>query len=189
MEHKGTRNLETGRLLLRRYTPGDGQAMFDNWASDDEVTRYLTWPTHSSVEVTDRVVADWAARYDDPAVYHWGIVWKATGALIGDIAVVRQSADIDEAELGWCLSRAFWGRGVMPEAARTVLAYLFGEVGFNRVCSRHDVNNPKSGRVMAKIGMAREGVLRKAGRNNTGICDMAVWAILAEDWANGRLSQ
>ena len=182
MNHIGTQKLETERLILRRYTAEDARQMFDHWAGDDEVTRYLTWPTHANVGVTEWVVDDWVKRYEQPDCYHWGLELKATGELIGDIAVVRIIEPVLEAELGWCMGRAWWGNGYMPEAARAVLKVLFDEVGFNRVCAAHDVENPKSGRVMQKIGMTLEGVHRQAGRNNRGIVDHAVYAILKRDF-------
>lgn len=52
MKHIGTKNIETERLILRRFTLDDADAMYRNWASDDEVTKYLTWPAHSSVDIT-----------------------------------------------------------------------------------------------------------------------------------------
>ncbi len=181
MNHTGTRTLETERLVLRRYTVDDAPAMFKNWASDPEVTRYLTWPTHASADVTRAVLEDWVTRCDQPDNYHWGLELKQTGELIGDIAVVHIREDVREAELGWCMGRAWWGRGYMPEAARAVLRYLFEEAGFNRVLARHDVENPKSGRVMQKLGMTFEGVARQAGRNNRGVIDEVRYAILRSD--------
>ena len=182
MNHVGTKRLETGRLILRRYTLEDAPAVFNNWASDPEVTRYLTWPAHTSVEVTRGLIENvWVPRYDMPDNYHWGLELKETGELIGDLAVVRLVEPIAEAELGWCMGKAWWGRGYMPEAGRAVVKYLFDEAGFNRVMATHDVNNPKSGRAMQKLGMVREGTLRQAGRNNQGIVDLAVWAILKSD--------
>ena len=59
MKHIGTKNIETERLILRRFTLDDADAMYRNWASDDEVTKYLTWPAHSSVDITKMVLADW----------------------------------------------------------------------------------------------------------------------------------
>ena len=90
---------------------------------------------------------------------------------------------IESAEIGYCLGRAFWGRGIMPEALRAVMDYLFDTVGLNRVWAGHDVNNPKSGRVMEKAGMKKEGILRASGVNNQGIRDVAIWAALREDRA------
>ena len=181
MNHMGTQKLETERLILRRYVLDDAPAMYANWASDPEVTRYLTWPVHTSVDVTRAVISDWEKQYERPDVYHWGLVLKETGELIGDIALVRVDDAIEEGELGWCMGRAWWGRGLMPEAGRAVLDYLFDAVGFNRVMAKHDVNNPKSGRAMQKIGMLYEGTQRQAGRNNQGLIDNALYAILKSD--------
>ena len=55
MQHIGTRPLETERLILRRYTAGDAQEMFDHWACDPEVTKYLTWQAHESEEITNKI--------------------------------------------------------------------------------------------------------------------------------------
>ena len=65
MNHQGTKTLETPRLILRRLTMEDAPAMYRNWASVPEVTKYLTWPTHSSVEVSVQVLLDWTAQYED----------------------------------------------------------------------------------------------------------------------------
>ena len=181
INHVGTRTIETERLILRRYTLEDASAMFRNWASDPEVTRYLTWPTHDSVDVTRWVLGDWVKRYDKPDYYHWGLELKEIGEVIGDIAAVRVIDPVAEAELGWCMGRAWWGKGYMPEAARAVAKYLF-DAGFNRICAAHDVENPKSGRVMQKIGMTLEGVFRQDGLNNRGIVDTAHYAMLRGDF-------
>lgn len=182
MTHIGTRPLETERLILRRYTVEDAEQMFRNWAGDPVVTEYLTWPPHASVEVTKAVLADWVKRYAQPDVYHWGLELKQTGELIGDIAVMHVDEEILEGALGWCMGHAWWGKGLMPEAGRAVLRCLFEEAGFNRICATHDVANPKSGRAMQKIGMRFEGIGRQAGRNNRGIIDHAVYAILRSDF-------
>ncbi len=182
MNHTGTHTIQTERLILRRYTLEDAPMMFKNWASNPEVTKYLTWPAHSSVDVTCMIIQSWLESYDKPDTYHWGLQMKQTGELFGDISVVRIAEPILEAEVGWCMGRAWWGNGYMPEAARAVIAYLFNEVGFNRVCARHDTENPKSGRVMQKVGMSFEGVYRQGGLNNRGIVDEAHYAILRADF-------
>ena len=181
MKHQGTKRLETRRLILRPLTAADAPSMYRNWASDDEVTRYLTWPTHVAAEDTVRFV-DWCLDgYRQPSAYLWGIEMKDSGQLVGTISAVKCQEAIDEVELGWALGRAWWGQGIMPEAAEEVVRFFFEEVGAHRVCAAHDTNNAKSGRVMQKIGMRHEGTLRAAGRNNQGIVDMDVYAILRED--------
>ena len=59
--------------------------------------------------------------------------------------------------------------------------YLFDQVGFNRLQAKHDLNNPKSGRVMQKIGMEKEGCMRSGGHNNQGICDLVIYGMLKTD--------
>ena len=184
MRKTGTQTISTSRLILRRFRREDAGEMYRNWASDPEVTRFLTWPPHASEEVTGMLLDQWIARYEDGCYFNWAIQWKETGGVIGNISVVRLDEGIGSAEIGYCLSRAFWGRGIMPEALRAVTAYMFGTAEVDRVCAGHDVDNPRSGRVMAKAGMKPEGILRAAGRNNRGICDMAVYSILRKERAD-----
>lgn len=181
MNKTGTRLLETHRLVLRRFCEEDAEDMFSNWASDPEVTRFLTWPAHQSPGVTRRVLDEWISRYEDGGYFNWAVEWKESGSVVGNISVVRQEEAIGEAEIGYCLGRAFWGKGIMPEALRAVCGYLFDTAGVNRICAGHDVNNPNSGRVMEKAGLKKEGIRRGGGKNNRGICDMACYALLRSD--------
>ena len=183
MNKTGTQRLETHRLILRRYRIEDAEDMFSNWASDPEVTKFLTWPPHSSADVTRKILNSWISCYDDGGFFQWAIELKETGSVIGSIAVVRLEEAISEAEIGYCLGRAYWGRGIMPEALRAVCDYLFDTAEINRICAGHDVNNPKSGRVMEKAGLQKEGVRRSGGKNNQGICDVACYALLRSDRA------
>lgn len=182
MENKGTRVIETQRLLLRPFVLSDAEAMYRNWASDTEVTRFLTWPGHPNVEFTRAVLESWVARYSDPAYYQWAMELKDIGEVIGSISAVKLREDIASADMGYCMGRAWWGKELMPEALCAVVQFLFEEVGMNRIAATHDINNPKSGRVMQKAGMQKEGILRAAGRNNVGICDEVWYSILRQDY-------
>jgi len=181
MKHIGTQTIDTGRLLLRRFCLEDAQAMYRNWASDPEVTRYLTWPTHASPEVSAMVLEGWTAQYEDAAVYQWAIELKELGEPIGSIAVVKHDDQVAMAHVGYALGRRWWNRGIMTEALTAVIAYLFDSVGFKRVEARYDPRNFRSGAVMKKCGMHYEGMLRQADWNNQGICDACYYAILADD--------
>ena len=182
LTHKGTKVIETDRLILRPFTMADAEPMFRNWASDDAVTKHLTWPTHESVEVTNMVLSDWTSHYEEPDFYNWAIVLKENGPEpIGNIAVVGIDKKVDGATMGYCMSRAHWRKGIMTEALTALIAFLFDEVGFNRIEADHDIENPASGRVMQKAGMTFEGTARQGGRNNRGIVDICHWAILRSD--------
>ena len=178
MKHIGTQYIETNRLILRRFETADAQAMFDNWASDGEVTKYLTWPTHTDVSVTEQVLADWVFQYTNDDFYNWAIVLKANGPQpIGNVSVVRWAGKGDIPIGGYCLGRRWWRRGIMTEAWGAVIDFLFERVGVERITSYHDLNNPYSGDVMRKCGMRFEGIREKSDRNNQGICDTAHYSI------------
>lgn len=182
MKNSGTQRIETDRLILRRYVIEDADAMYKNWASDSEVTKFLTWQPHSSVEVSRGIIENWLKEYSDEKYYHWAIVLKDNGnEPIGDISVVHMNEDISMVHIGYCLGRAWWRRGIMSEALKAVMDFMFDTVEVNRVESRHDPMNPNSGKVMQKCGMKYEGTLRSADRNNQGICDACYYALLRSE--------
>ena len=182
MQHKGTVCLESRRLLLRPFTMQDASAMFLNWASDSEVTAFLTWPAHASVEVTEAVLKDWTAQYADKKYYKWAIVLKDLGQPIGSITVNNVIDDnLKMAHVGYCIGRAWWGKGITTEAMQTVMDFLFDEVGVNRVESLHNTRNGASGAVMRKCGMKFEGIHRQADWSNAGLGDAAYYALLAQE--------
>jgi ribosomal-protein-alanine N-acetyltransferase len=181
MKHTGTGYIETPRLILRRFVPEDAGAMYRNWASDPDVTKYLTWPTHESEDISRMVLSDWVSHYSEENYYQWAIVYKELGEPIGSIAVVNMHERVGKAEVGYCMGRAWWHQGIMTEALSAVVDFLFKEVGVNRVEACHDPCNPHSGDVMRKCGMQYEGTQRQAGINNQGLCDMSWYAILAGD--------
>ena len=179
LTHKGTQIIRTERLILRRFRQEDAQAMFDNWASDDEVTKYMTWSTHADLATSQWVVNDWVSSYEKDDFYQWAIEFE--GQIIGSISVVDYREDIARATIGYCIGRKWWHKGIMSETLKAVMDYLFDEIGFNRIEACHDPNNPNSGKVMAKCGMKYEGTHRQSGRNNQGICDEAFYALLKSE--------
>ncbi|MBQ6153701.1 MAG: GNAT family N-acetyltransferase [Ruminococcus sp.] len=187
MNHIGTKTLETGRLILRRYQIEDAKDAFENWMNSEIVTKYLTWSPHRTIEESRAYIQDCCiGNYGKDDFYLWVIVLKDTGACIGSISVNEIQPDVDCCEIGYCMSDRYWGQGIMPEAFSAVIRFLFEEVGFNRIQSTHDVNNPASGRVMEKCGLKYEGTLRQFGRNNQGICDSVYRAILKDEYFASR---
>ena len=183
MNHLGTKTLETQRLILRKTAESDAEPMFENWANDGRVTKYLTWSPYESAEQLresyHRYLLESQQKND---FYDWKIVLKDTDEPIGSIGVVRLREDTGEAEVGYCLGYAWWHQGFMTEAFTRVIKFLFEEVGVNRIMAKHDPNNPHSGDVMKKCGLKYEGTLRQAGVNMQGVCDEAIYAILKKDY-------
>ena len=182
MKHLGTALLETERLVLRPFAVSDAAAMYRNWASDPEVTKFLTWPVHESPEATAELLTDWVKQYKTPEYYQWAIVLKEIDQPIGSISVVSINNDVCSAEIGYCIGTKWWHQGITTEALGAVIDYLIRQVGMLRVEARHEVANPNSGAVMKKCGMVYEGTLRQSSRSNQGIADTCVYSILARDY-------
>ncbi len=182
MEHKGTVRIETERLLLRPFTMDDKQCMFENWTRDDRVTEFLRWPTHASIEVTERVLKSWLDSYEDKRVYQWAIELKELGEPIGTISVVDMDERTEKIHIGYCIGSKWWHRGYTSEAFAAIIPFFFDEVKVQRIESQHDPKNPHSGNVMKKCGLTFEGILRKADWSNKGIVDAAMYGLLAEDY-------
>ena len=169
-------------MILRQFVIDDAAAMYKNWTSDDEVTRYLMWQTHPSVDVSRAVLIDWVSSYSDEKYYQWAIVLKENGdEPIGSISAVHMNEDISMVHIGYCIGKTWWHKGITSEALKTVMGFFFDKVEVNRIESRHDPRNPNSGKVMEKCGMKHEGTMRSADRNNQGICDACYYGMLRSD--------
>lgn len=181
MEHEGTKRLETKRLILRKFRIEDADNMYKNWASDSEVTRFLTCPAHTSVDVTKMILNDWIT-HDDDHQYMWAIALKENDEVIGNLSVVKIEEEVACLHIGYCISRKWWHQGITSEAFNVVIQFLFDEVHANRIEARHDVLNVNSGKVMKKCGLQYEGTLRQSALSQNGLADMAIYAILAKDY-------
>ena len=182
MKHCGTQTLESERLILRRYQPEDYNAMYKNWASDPQVTKYLMWQAHASDDVSKAVINEWVNGYNNEKYYHWAIILKENGEEpMGDIAAVDMNELAESVHIGYCLGRNFWHKGIMSEALALVIRFFFEMVEAGRIEARHDPRNPNSGGVMKKCGMKYEGTLRSADWNNQGICDACYYSILRNE--------
>lgn len=184
MNHKGTITIETQRLILRKFTPDDVTAAFRNWTSDEKVTEFLRWPTHSNIGVTERVLNDWIAGYENPNFYQWAIVPKSINEPIGTISVVGTDEQTAKIHIGYCIGSKWWRQGYTSEAFAAIIPFFFEQVEAKRIESQHDPENPNSGKVMEKCGLTFEGTLRKADWSNKGIVDACMYAIISSDYFN-----
>jgi len=184
MQHSGTVLLETERLILRQFREGDASDMYHNWASSQNVTKYLTWPPHQSAEVSQMVITSWIEGYSSLSNYQWCMEYKENHQAIGSFGIVHMDENTQAVEIGYCIGEDYWNKGITSEAFKRVIQFLFDEVGCNRIYARHDVNNPNSGKVMIKSGLEYEGTLIEGGKNNTGICDVAVYGLTKRMYTN-----
>lgn len=124
MKHLGTKELETERLILRRFTINDADDMYKNWASDLEVTKYLMWSTHDSVDVSRDVLNTWISDYEKDDFYQWAIVPKDLNQPIGTISIVHQDISTKMVHVGYCIGKKWWSQGFTSEALSRLIRFF-----------------------------------------------------------------
>lgn len=141
--------LETERLILRAFELDDAYDMYNNWASDEDVTKYLTWNHHTSIDDTISILKLWIEQYEKPERINFAIVLKETNQLIGGIDVCGYIDNIPV--IGYVLSKKYWNKGYMTEACQKVINFLF-EKGYNKIKIDAAVDNIGSNKVIKKCG-------------------------------------
>lgn len=172
--------VDTPRLVLRKMTMLDAQDMFE-YSRDPEVSRHVLWDAHRSVQDARAYLRFILRQYRNNDPSSWGIELRETGQLIGTIGYMWWNREYRSAEVGYSLARAQWNKGLMTEALRAAIDFGFEEMQLNRIEAQHETTNPASGRVMEKVGMQREGVLRQRLYNKGKFVDVALYAILRGD--------
>jgi len=181
LTHKGTTELKSERITLRRFVLSDAKSMYKNYATDERVTRFLTWTPYTSVEDVESFIQSVIEEYERPDTYHWVI--DVDGEVIGSISTTSIDEKNCSCEVGYCIAYDYWNKGITSEALGLIMKFLFEEVSMNRIMAKHDVENPASGRVMQKCGMAYEGRLREHYKRHDGtFSDSLVYGILKKEF-------
>ena len=152
------KSLKTDRLSLRKAKLADAEAIFRQYATDPEVTKYVSWRAHRNLEETRDYMRMCSLAWDVGRAFHW-VIERAADKQVMGMMIAR--ADAGKWELGYVLARQHWGRGFMTEALQELIAWALKQKDIYRVWAVCDVDNLASARVMEKSGMQREGVLRR----------------------------
>lgn len=174
---------ETERLVVRRWEKEDYKDLYE-YASDKEVTKFLSFPTYTSLDMAVDRIAFLCERYlEGDIISDYAIMLKDKNKVIGAIGIVNyKEKNEGEVEIGYVLNRLYQGYGYMTEALKGFFKFIKEKSLAKRIVLKHDVDNIKSGNVMKRAGMTFEGVLRKAGKNNFhSRHDLAVYSILYEE--------
>lgn len=182
LKELGTKKLETSRLVLRKFDENDYIQMYDNWASDEKVIKFVSFNKHKNYDETRELLKKWISEYDNCS-FSWVVEIKDTHEIIGNISVVEISKKHNNCELGYVYGSKFWGNGYATEALKKVLEYLLIECDFYLVEAKYHASNLASGRVMEKCGMKKDAVLRQRRLNkyNGSYDDLIVYSITKEE--------
>lgn len=174
--------LTTPRLVLRRFVPDDAERVRE-LAGDPGVALMTSDIPHPYEE---GMAEAWIASHEGMLEAGERIPFAAElpdEGVIGAVAL-RLDAEHERAELGYWFGRPYWGMGYATEACRAVVRYGFGELGVRRIYARHLPENVASARVLEKLGMVKEGVLRQhVLHRGKRAADMVMWGVLADEFA------
>jgi ribosomal-protein-alanine N-acetyltransferase len=155
---KPLETLQTERLLLRKPRMDDAPVIFETYAQDPEVTRYLVWKPHKNIRETEQFLLACGQLWREGKDFAYAITLKANDRLLGMFGLHPMNLKI---EVGYALARLYWGKGFMTEALCAVIDWAFAQPDIFRIQAICDIENIASARVMEKAGMTREGLLRR----------------------------
>lgn len=143
--------IETERLKLRPIKIEEAEHVYNTWTSDDEVSRYMRWSMHRSVEETKQWIMMERENCKKDNYFDWGIELKETGKLIGSMGA-HYVPELDRYEIGYGIAKKYWRQGLVTEGVRGMLNYLVNKKGIKKFVASHAKQNPASGAVMQKVG-------------------------------------
>jgi len=176
-------SLETERLLLRPLTQQDSTAVARLAGSREIAHTTISIPHPYSEDQAREWITTHLAQSSSGKEVVFGVAARNPAQLIGAVGLREVDAEHSQAEMGFWIGVQSWGKGYATEAAGRVIRYAFEELRLNRVYAHHMLRNPASGRVLEKVGMKREGLLRQRVRKWGVFEDVVLLALLRQDWA------
>jgi len=176
--------LQTERLFLRPLTPADAPAIARLAGRREIADTTIAIPHPYSVEQARQWIAGNVGMFDKGKFVVFGMDLKGERTLAGTIGLREIDSEHSQAELGFWVAVECWRRGYATEAAVAVVNFGFQQLGLNRIYAHHMIRNPASGRVLAKIGMKREGLLRQRVRKWGVFEDVVALAVLRTEWTS-----
>lgn len=173
--------LQTVRLLLRPFALSDTSAVQRLAGAVEVADTTLGVPHPYENGMAEQWIGSHPGQFDAGTIVTYAITSQEAGTLIGVVSLAVTSKH-QRAEIAYWLGVPYWNRGYMTEAARALVSYGFTEMGLHKITASHFARNPASGRVMQKIGMIQEGLLRRHVRKGDGFEDLVVYGLLAEEW-------
>lgn len=173
--------LEANRVRLRPLQPDDVDGIFEVF-SNAEVMRYWSTPPLSSKAAAEQLIAEIINDVASGRMMKWAIARRSDNLAIGTATLFNPDLNNGRAELGYALSREYWGQGLMGEALQTLLTYAFEELELRRLEADVDPRNVASIRTLERLGFKREGYLRERWHVAGEIQDALFYGLLKREW-------
>lgn len=180
--HIGTNEIETERLILRRFEHTDDEAMLKYWIADEKIQSLYSEPVYTTKEAVKELLDKYISSYENDDYYRWAIIEKTTGECIGQIAYFLVDSKNQFAEIEYCIGSEFQCNGFATEATKAVIAYGFDKMNLHKVQICTKTINLPSKRVIEKCGFTYEGTLRDYFYMNGEYVGRLYFSILREEY-------
>jgi len=177
----GLVELHTERTLLRALTLSDAPEVRRLVGAREVAATTLTIPHPYTTSMAEAWIGSHAERRERGEALHWAITRRDDGVLLGVVGLELENGH-QRGELGYWIGVPYWGQGYCTEAVRAVVAYAFGVLRLEKLVACHFAGNEASGRVMRKLGMTQEGVLRQHVLKWGQRIDLVFYGLLRAEW-------
>lgn len=181
MRYADFAELTTARLRLRKLRESDAEDFY-KFSSDTEVSRYMLWKPHESVEESARSIENSIQKYELGSFYRWGIALADSDILIGMIQLLRFDENNSSCSFAYMLNKNHWNKGLGTEALSAILRYAFEEMQMEMVEADHMSDNVASGIVMKKCGMIHTGTDKNKYEKDGVSYDTDTYVITRSRW-------
>jgi len=173
--------IEGKNLILRKIRPYDAKDMYE-YSKDPEVSEYLLWRPHENLRYTSSYISYLQKQYRNAAFFDFAIELKENSKMVGTCGFTKINERDNSVEIGYVLSKKYWGRGIACEAVMLIMRYAFINLGINRVEAKYMLGNGRSRRLMERCGMSFEGVARGSVLHNGRYIDIGICSILRDEY-------
>jgi [ribosomal protein S5]-alanine N-acetyltransferase len=177
--------ITTPRLAITPVGEGDAEAIWP-YVSDPEISRFMSWDPHASIDETKAFIADVRRRMAEGTTISWVIRERESGAVCGLVSLIaimrtHRALRYDKAELAYWLGSRFRKRGYATEACRAVLDYGFAELGLNKITVAHAMENQASRELIERLGFRQVGIEYKHFAKHGHWIDHVTYELLRPD--------
>lgn len=186
MSHPDFNSIETERLILRKLHEADVDDLFQMTSDPEVVNQTAVLEVHTHISQTIQLLQSMLSGYNAYAGQDWSvvaIVEKQSNKMIGYVGFFDQKPSFLRAELGYIIHRAYWNKGYATEACRALLDFGFKRIGLNRIEATAFPENIASTRVLEKVGMQYEGLMRQRVMRDGVARDRVMYAVLKDEYA------
>lgn len=178
---KNLPQMETKQLILRQFNHNDVNDVFE-YASEPDIAKFVVWYAHTSKFESLEFINNTVEAYLKNKPAPWAIVSKKNGKVIGSIGFNKFDTENEKADIGFAISKKYWGKGITSHALKLIIDYGFSKLELNRIEAHCIIGNKASARVLEKAGMKYEGTFREFTKIKGKFISAKFYAILKSEW-------